>query len=251
MASRTTYQAEATQYHLQVYIFSPEVHRSPPWPQNISSSQVLSLEGKNSLSIVIQCIVKLENHFHPISSHNQSNWQSISDILHVVKGHYNAAQYITMWCTTAEGKSDFNSQKTPHNSHLPASYMVYFVRIWEKIDHILRASHCTMRARQMRQNRAMHKADSRVVPRQWETALLCNNVSYWLSASLESALHAWNPSTNGVNPINFFSWNRNILVLTLDKLDWYYRPLAADALAPFVARSSTTVNDDYTCNYAK
>ena len=31
-------------------------------------------------------------------------------------------------------------------------------------------------------------ADSRFVPSQWATALLCNNVSHWLGAYLESAL---------------------------------------------------------------
>ena len=33
-----------------------------------------------------------------------------------------------------------------------------------------------------------HRADSRFAPSQWETALLCNDISYWLGASLESAL---------------------------------------------------------------
>ena len=32
------------------------------------------------------------------------------------------------------------------------------------------------------------RADSRFVPSQWETVLLCNNVSHWLGANLESAL---------------------------------------------------------------
>ena len=32
------------------------------------------------------------------------------------------------------------------------------------------------------------QADSRFVPSQWETALLCNDVSHWLGASQESAL---------------------------------------------------------------
>ena len=32
------------------------------------------------------------------------------------------------------------------------------------------------------------RADSRLAPSQWETALLCNDVSHWLGASLESAL---------------------------------------------------------------
>ena len=34
-----------------------------------------------------------------------------------------------------------------------------------------------------------HRADSRFAPSQWETALLCNHISHWLGASLESALH--------------------------------------------------------------
>ena len=33
-----------------------------------------------------------------------------------------------------------------------------------------------------------HTADSRFAPSQWETVLLCNDVSHWLGANLESAL---------------------------------------------------------------
>ena len=33
-----------------------------------------------------------------------------------------------------------------------------------------------------------HRADSRFAPSQWETMLLCNDVSHWLGASLESSL---------------------------------------------------------------
>ena len=32
-----------------------------------------------------------------------------------------------------------------------------------------------------------YRSDSRFVPSQWETALLCNDVSHWLGAKLESA----------------------------------------------------------------
>ena len=35
---------------------------------------------------------------------------------------------------------------------------------------------------------AYPRADSRFTPIQWETVLLCNDVSHWLGASLESAL---------------------------------------------------------------
>ena len=34
-----------------------------------------------------------------------------------------------------------------------------------------------------------YRTDYRFTPSQWETALLCNDVSHWLSASLESALY--------------------------------------------------------------
>ena len=33
-----------------------------------------------------------------------------------------------------------------------------------------------------------YRADSRLAPSQWETALLCNNISHWLGTNLESAL---------------------------------------------------------------
>ena len=33
-----------------------------------------------------------------------------------------------------------------------------------------------------------YRADSRFAPSQWETALLCNDVSHWLGTNLESAL---------------------------------------------------------------
>ena len=38
------------------------------------------------------------------------------------------------------------------------------------------------------QNISLFRADSRFAPSQWEMVLLCNDVSHWLGASLESAL---------------------------------------------------------------
>ena len=35
------------------------------------------------------------------------------------------------------------------------------------------------------------RVDSRFAPSQWETALLCNDVSHWLGANLESTLVRW------------------------------------------------------------
>ena len=39
------------------------------------------------------------------------------------------------------------------------------------------------------------KAGPRFVPSQWETALLCNDISHWLGASLEWTLNI-NPTEN-------------------------------------------------------
>ena len=37
------------------------------------------------------------------------------------------------------------------------------------------------------------RADSKLAPSQWETTLLCNDITYWLGARLESALYKrWN-----------------------------------------------------------
>ena len=67
------------------------------------------------------------------------------------------------------------------------------------------------------------RADSRFAPSQWETALLCNDVSYWPGASLESALldqfllKHWglNKMANILQMIilNAFSWKKAVCVL--------------------------------------
>ena len=41
------------------------------------------------------------------------------------------------------------------------------------------------------QTHCLCRADSRFAPSQWETALLCNDVSQWLGVNLESALLLW------------------------------------------------------------
>ena len=41
-----------------------------------------------------------------------------------------------------------------------------------------------------------NRTESRLAPSQWEPALLCNDVSHWLGASLESALHKPGSSIN-------------------------------------------------------
>ena len=60
--------------------------------------------------------------------------------------------------------------------------------------------------------------DSRFAPSQWETALLCNDVSHWLGANQESALYwrpddtnsSWAHFTNGLRAHN---WNFNFCFL--------------------------------------
>ena len=53
----------------------------------------------------------------------------------------------------------------------------------------LTQSHCQDKissAAYIASTRNKHRADSRFVPSQWETVLLCNDVSHWLGASPES-----------------------------------------------------------------
>ena len=37
----------------------------------------------------------------------------------------------------------------------------------------------------------IYRADSRFAPSQWETTLLCNDVSHWLGTSIESAIYIY------------------------------------------------------------
>ena len=51
------------------------------------------------------------------------------------------------------------------------------------------------------------RADSRFAPSQWETALLCNDVSHWLGARLESALrfiYAWSHRTEYIYSVRIW-----------------------------------------------
>ena len=50
------------------------------------------------------------------------------------------------------------------------------------------------------------RADSRFAPSQWETALLCNDVSHWLGAKLESALWLRSPMIWTKPPPYTSSW---------------------------------------------
>ena len=51
-----------------------------------------------------------------------------------------------------------------------------------------------------------YRADSRFAPSQWETALLCNDVSHWLSASLESALSLYSSVMFGGDSLFSYHW---------------------------------------------
>ena len=56
------------------------------------------------------------------------------------------------------------------------------------------------------------RADSRFAPSQWETTLLCNNVSHWLGLSLDSALFGLEDK----------AVEKKYLKNTSRELQWYY-----------------------------
>ena len=67
------------------------------------------------------------------------------------------------------------------------------------------------------------RTDSRFVPSQWETPLLCNDVSHWLGANLESVLKYIEKSyhsfchfsclQNGLIDRNMEGWKDNVITL--------------------------------------
>ena len=66
---------------------------------------------------------------------------------------------------------------------------------------------------------SIHRTDSRFAPSQWETALLCNDVSHWLGASLKSALYIFLAIPRHVADLCTYgmmmtSWHGNILHIT-------------------------------------
>ena len=77
------------------------------------------------------------------------------------------------------------------------------------------------------------RADSRFAPSQWEMVLLCNNVSHWLGASLESALYmiVWKKSRSHHVSYFFCIIKNNSAILTsfLDhEIDLFNRAEALD-----------------------
>ena len=72
----------------------------------------------------------------------------------------------------------------------------------------------------------LFRADSRFAPSQWETALLCNDVSYWLGASLESALlitsFSWMKVHNILFPPNRWPFNDKLRIQWLGITKYIY-----------------------------
>ena len=66
-------------------------------------------------------------------------------------------------------------------------------------------------------------ADSRFAPSQWETALLCNDVSHWLGANLESALLSFRCMDMVSQDI--FCDNRAIMKNSMTYSKWSIDPL--------------------------
>ena len=82
------------------------------------------------------------------------------------------------------------------------------------------SGHGTQRVNSLRLSvRVMQiRADSRFVPSQWQTALLCNDVSHWLGASLESALISIHLAIIGSGNGLSFIWCQTIFWTNADLL---------------------------------
>ena len=67
----------------------------------------------------------------------------------------------------------------------------------------------------------IYRADSGFVPSQWETLLLCNDVSHWLGASLESALYIFACCYRVIQYIECFNISNKITEIILN-IVWKY-----------------------------
>ena len=98
---------------------------------------------------------------------------------------------------------------------------------------------------------AVRRADSRFAPSQWETALLCNDVSHWLGANLETAPSSDLTKYLGTNNkhrnngcrdlvphcawrFSHVHWNENFVILTI------FSPLAALKFAKMATFSTAS-----------
>ena len=64
----------------------------------------------------------------------------------------------------------------------------------------------------------IYRADSRFAASQWEMALLCNDVSHWLGASIESALYIAINTCNDDKVVRMINFHQ--IIVTHDK--WSY-----------------------------
>ena len=75
----------------------------------------------------------------------------------------------------------------PETLHLKPSHGMHLERVIVLVYSKYFNSNSANEARKLFFTQSL-RVDSRFAPSQWETALLCNDVSHWLGASLESAL---------------------------------------------------------------
>ena len=81
----------------------------------------------------------------------------------------------------------------------------------------------------------IYRADSRLAPSQWETALFCNDVSHWLGANLESALclfHILDSPVTGRGRVmtSYLAYSRSFTLEGWSFLSFLSSPLAAPRL---------------------
>ena len=118
-------------------------------------------------------------------------WKTSCNIPSDDQGNHPDDLSISVWYT-------FTWKITSHGSDIPVQSLVFFpplifVSAYQLlVIKVARSSSVSMLETGSSGSVVWHlhhyRADSRFAPSQWETALLCNDVSDWLGASLESAL---------------------------------------------------------------
>ena len=87
---------------------------------------------------------------------------------------------------------------------------------------------------------------SRFAPRQWETALLCNDVSHWLGANLESALSSYSAA---FWPFPIYAKNSYTHVSQVVELHWYIIFFLTPSSINRWFSDPNTVYRNFVCNH--
>ena len=112
---------------------------------------------------------------------------------------YNMILHTSLQLLRQSINQSLNPQKTPHISPYRASYGVYFVGIWEKIDSIIRAPHCVILWAMLKNVQVIWNSNQR-------NCVCSHHCGCWCISAKPSEAMAWDTE------INIWDWHLKQLI---------------------------------------